>query len=208
MSERPPEQPSVEPEVAASAATHPIQLIVSDDLKRSRLTVFFRLFLAIPHYLWLGLWQYAIVVVTFINWFVTLFAGRSPEDLHIFVARYLRYKTHLSAYTTLLANPYPSFFGREGTYPVDLEIAPVQTQGRWITLLRYILGIPAFILAYVFAIVTYIVALIAWFIALFIGRTPKGMRDLIAYCRRYRSQTSAYALLLTDRYPSLSGPTL
>ena len=35
---------------------HPIQLIVTDDLSRSRLTVFFRLLLVIPHWIWLGLW--------------------------------------------------------------------------------------------------------------------------------------------------------
>ena len=28
---------------------HPIRLVVTDDLKRSRLTVFFRLLLVIPH---------------------------------------------------------------------------------------------------------------------------------------------------------------
>lgn len=209
MSELPPEQPEVTaPAAAERGADHPIRLIVNDDLKRSRLTVFFRMFLAIPHFLWLGLWKYAIWTVTVINWFVTLFAGRTPEDLHIFVSRYVRYETHVSAYVTLLANPYPTFFGREGTYPIDLAIAPVQRQNRWVTGFRYIIGIPAFVLAYVFSIVTLIVSIIAWFIALFIGRTPKGMRDLTAYCRRYRSQTRAYAFLLTDRYPSLSGPTL
>src|SRR5687768_1324582 len=112
MSERPPEQYPVEPPPAATVTPepdHPVRLIVDDDLRRSRLTVFFRMFLAIPHFFWLGLWKYAIWTVTFINWFVTLFAGRTPEDLHLFVARYVRYETHVSAYITLLANPYPTF---------------------------------------------------------------------------------------------------
>ena len=38
---------------------HPIRLILSDDLSRTRLTVFFRLILAIPHLIWLGLWGIA-----------------------------------------------------------------------------------------------------------------------------------------------------
>jgi len=46
--------------------------------------------------------------------------------------------------------------------------------------------------------------LIAWFIALALGRVPKGMRDLMAYCLRYNAQTYAYLLLLTDRYPTLA----
>ena len=33
------------------------------------------------------------------------------------------------------------------------------------------------------------------------------MRDLGVYCLRYQQQTYGYLMLLTDRYPSLSGPT-
>ncbi len=36
--------------------SHPIALTLSDDLKRNRLTVFFRLILVIPHLIWLSLW--------------------------------------------------------------------------------------------------------------------------------------------------------
>ena len=35
---------------------HPIRLAVYDDLKRSRLTVFFRLLLLIPHFVWQYVW--------------------------------------------------------------------------------------------------------------------------------------------------------
>jgi len=183
---------------------HPVRLVVGDDLKRSRLTVFFRPILAIPHVIWLTLWKYAIFVVSFIAWWVVLFGGRMPEDLHSFVGRYVRYTCHLSAYLTFLANPYPRFFGREGAYPVDLVLPPAEPQRRVITFFRLILAIPAFILAYLFSIVTFIVAVIGWFVCLILGRMPKGMRDLLAYCRRYRSQTDSYVYLLTDRYPSLS----
>jgi hypothetical protein len=37
-----------------------------------------------------------------------------------------------------------------------------------------------------------------------LGRMPKGMRDLSAYCIRYQVQTWAYLVLLTSRYPSLA----
>ncbi|HEV3228587.1 MAG TPA: DUF4389 domain-containing protein, partial [Solirubrobacteraceae bacterium] len=57
---------------------HPIRLIVTDDLRRSRLTVFFRLLLAIPHFIWLALWTVAALVAAVANWFATLFSGRSP----------------------------------------------------------------------------------------------------------------------------------
>src|SRR5207244_7288926 len=34
---------------------YPVRLVVTDDLRRTRLTVFFRLLLAIPHFIWLSL---------------------------------------------------------------------------------------------------------------------------------------------------------
>jgi len=76
--------------------SHPIGLIVDDDLKRSRLTVFFRLLLAIPLAIWLAIWGIAVYVAVLIAWFVALFTGRLPEGLHEFIARYLRALTHLS----------------------------------------------------------------------------------------------------------------
>ena len=38
---------------------HPVRLLVEDDLHRNRLTVFFRLLLAIPHLIWAFLWSIA-----------------------------------------------------------------------------------------------------------------------------------------------------
>ena len=57
---------------------------------------------------------------------------------------------------------------------------------------------------YVLGVVLEVVAIIGWFAALALGRMPRGMRDLMAYCLRYQAQTYAYLLLLTNRYPSLA----
>jgi Domain of unknown function (DUF4389) len=185
---------------------HPIRLTVADDLRRSRLTVFFRLLLAIPHFLWWYVWSSIIAVLVIVNWFAVLIRGRSPEDLHLLLARALRYRTHVFSYLFLVSNPYPTFFGRLGAHPVDLEIDDPDRQRRAVTFFRLILAIPAIIVAYVFLFVMFFIALIAWFIALVIGRTPKGMRDLSAYCLRYEAQMAAYLMILTDRYPSFAGP--
>jgi hypothetical protein len=189
--ERPPEQ-------------HPIRLIVNDDLKRSRLTVFFRLLLVIPHVIWLLLWGIVVYVVVLIAWFATLFMGRCPTGLHNFIARYLRYLTHVNAYLYLVANPYPKFTGRPG-YAVDLEVDPPERQNRLVTFFRIILAIPAWIVAAVLIQVTQIIAFLGWFVCLAIGRMPRGMRDLSAYCLRYSMQTYGYMFLLTSRYPSFAG---
>ena len=212
MSELPPEQPPDQPEVPAPTAVepgddHPIRLIVTDDLNRSRLTTFFRLLLAIPHFIWITLWAIAAILVLIVGWFAALFTGRLPEGMHNFLARYQVYSTHLNAYISLLSNPYPPFNGQTGVYPVDLHVDPSQPQPRWTVLLRIFLAIPAFILAWVFGQVRQIVAFLGWFVCIVMGRMPKGMRDLGIYCLRYETQTYSYLLLLTNRYPSLSGPT-
>jgi hypothetical protein len=190
----------------AEPSPHPIRLVVYDDLKRSRLTVFFRLLLLIPHLIWQYPWSIVIWFCVIVNWFVVLIRGGTPEDMHHLLARALRYRTHFLAYTFLVSNPYPPFFGRLGSHPVDLEIDGPEPQRRVVTFFRLILAIPAFVVSYVFIFVMLFVAFIGWFIALVIGRMPKGMRDLSAYCLRYEAQTFGYLMILTDRYPSFSGP--
>ena len=182
---------------------HPIQLVVTDDLSRSRLTVFFRLLLVIPHWIWLGLWGIAALLAAIGAWFVALFTGRVPDGLHDFLARYLRYQTQVLAYAFLAADPSPDFTG-DKPYPVDVRIAPPAEQNRLTVFFRWLLAIPAAILSAVLTYVGEIVAFFAWFVVLALGRMPEGMRDLIAFTIRYHIQTQAYQLLLTQRYPSLA----
>jgi hypothetical protein len=182
---------------------HPIQLVVTDDLRRNRLTVFFRLLLAIPLFLWIVLWGILVSFAVILAWVVGLVAGRVPDGLHEFLARYNRFSTHLSGYVWLVADPYPGFAGNPG-YPADLRIAPATTQNRLTILFRLILAIPAAIVMSVLQNVAWIVAFLGWFYALFTGQMSKGMRDLLAYCLRYQAQTYGYLMLLTQRYPSFS----
>ncbi len=184
---------------------HPIGLIVDDDLQRNRLTVFFRLLLAIPQLIWLGLWGILVYFAVIVAWFAALITGQVPAGLHGFIARFLRATTHVNAYVFLLADPWPPFGGEPGTYPVDLRIDGPAPQSRLTVFFRVLLAIPAFILAYVFALVNRVVAFVGWFYCLVMGRMNEGMRDVSAWMLKYELQTYGYAMLLTDRYPSFSG---
>jgi uncharacterized membrane protein (DUF485 family) len=194
------------PAAPVPAPDHPVRLVVTDDLRRNRLTVFFRLILAIPHLVWYVLWSVVAAFAILVNWVATLINGSSPEGLHKFLAAWVRYSTHLTAYLYLVADPFPGFRGRLGTYPVDLEIDGPEPQNRWKTGFRFILAIPALILMSVLQYVIQIIGFLGWFVCLALGRMPQGMRDLSAYCLRFQAQTYAYAAVLTDRYPSLSAP--
>jgi hypothetical protein len=185
-------------------STHPIRLVVNDDLQRNRLTVFFRLILAIPLALWAVLWAVIAVLAYIVNWFATLFMGRSPEGLHNFLATFLRYTTHVRAYTLLVADPYPPFTGKEGTYPIDLEVDPPERQNRLTVFFRGILAIPALLLSYILGQINQLLAVFSWFVALITGRVPEGLRNFAALAMRIETQTYAYVLLLTSRYPSFN----
>jgi hypothetical protein len=182
---------------------HPIQLVVTDDLERNRLTVLFRLLLAIPHFIWLALWGIAVAFAAIAAWLVGLVLGRVPDGLHGFLAAFVRYQTHVNAYFAIAADPFPSFSGASG-YPIDVDIAPATPQNRLTILFRLLLGIPAFIVLYVLQLVAQLVMILAWFYALFAGNLAKGLRDVLAYWLRYQAQTFGYIVLLTGRYPSFS----
>jgi Domain of unknown function (DUF4389) len=182
-------------------ARHPIRLVVTDDLQRNRLTVFFRLILAIPHLIWLTVWGIVAALAAIANWLATLVNAQSPEGLHDFLATYLRYQTHVYAYILLVADPFPGFGGKPG-YPIDIEVDPPQRQNRWTVAFRVILAIPAFIVSGILGYLNRALAVFSWFIALVMGSVPEGLRNFAAFALRYEQQTAAYALLLTGRYTS------
>jgi hypothetical protein len=204
---------------------HPIKLVVEDDLSRNRLTVFFRLILAIPHFIWVFLWTIATIVVAIINWFATLIVGQPPEGLHRFMCAYVRYITHLNAYVGLLANPYPGFVGEEGEYPIDVILPGPAPQARWRTFFRIFIAIPALLLSAALGgggsfsgsyangnrgyrgqggggALGAVCAFLGWFASLARGTMPKGLRDAGAFGTGYTAQVLSYLLFVTDRYPN------
>jgi hypothetical protein len=186
--------------------TDPIRLTVSGDLRRSRLTTFFRLLLAIPHIVWLLLWGIAAFFAAIANGIVTVIRGTSPQGLHNFLASYLRYQTHVYAFLQLVANPFPGFTGTPGSYPVDVEIDGPQRQNRWVTFFRLFLAIPALIMSGALLTAAWLAAFFSWFHGLFRAEVPRGLRNLGAYQLRYQAQVYGYLYLLTSKYP-YSGPS-
>jgi hypothetical protein len=205
LTDRYPSSDPATPAAPQPVPRHPIRLKIEDDLPRSRLTVFFRLLLFLPHYVWLYLWGIAALFAVFVSWFATLVLGRSPEPLHRFLAAYVRYQAHAYAFLMLVGNPFPGFTGEPGSYPVDIEIDPPERQNRWITAFRLFLAMPAVVVAYALGFVLFVVAFYGWFVGLALGRMPEGLRNLGAHAVRYWAQTYGYIYLLTDRYP-YSGP--
>ena len=198
--------PNVDPaETPGSGVEHPVWLSVGDDLRRSRLTVLLRLFLALPHVVWILLWWLTTIPVTFVTWVAALVVGRPPRALHRFLSAFVRYSTHVSAYLTLTANPFPGFTGRAGSYPIDPELPPPGPQRRLVTAFRLFLAVPAILVSGAVSGLLVLAAFLGWFVSLALGRMPHSFREAQAYALRYSAQLSAYFYLVTDRYP-YSGP--
>lgn len=191
------------------------KVVVTDDLRRSRLTTFFRLVLAIPHLAWISLWGSAMAFLLPIHWIITLVKRRPNASLHEVYAMYLRYTLHVYAYASLAAEPFPAFLGQR-PYPVDVLIGPPVEQRRRSVLFRGLLALPPLALAGALGSgvatslgsaaligpgVAFVAGLAAWFAILARGRIPAGLRDLLVYTLGYAVQAAAYVFLVVGVYP-------
>jgi hypothetical protein len=196
--------PDSDPEVVLGelpSRSDPISIEVADDLRRSRLTVFFRLLLAFPHFVWLTLWGILVLFAVIANWVATLARGRSPAALHRFLSAYLRYQTHVYAFIALTVNPFPGFAGSGGSYPAEVAIEARGRQNRWTVGFRLLLALPAWLLAAAYGSVLWTAAVLGWFAALATGAMPRRLRNTGAHALRYMTQVNGYLFLLTDAYP-------
>lgn len=76
---------------------------------RSRLSIFFRIFLLIPHSIVAFFLIIAFYVVYFIGWFAVIILGRWPTGLESFMIGFIRWNTRFSAYAYLLTDDFPPF---------------------------------------------------------------------------------------------------
>jgi len=88
---------------------YPVQLGVEPVTRHSRLTVGFRWFLAIPHFIVLFFLGIAQGVVTIIAWFAILFTGQYPEGMFNFSVGVSRWSARVRGYTLLFVDEYPPF---------------------------------------------------------------------------------------------------
>jgi len=172
----------------------------------SRLTIFFRWLLAIPHFILISLYGLALYVVLIIAWFAIIFTAKYPAGLYNFVAGYLRYAARVYAYLLLVVDTYPPFDGGEHSeYPVRTKIGPPQAKySRLLAFFRIIMAIPIFILQYVFEIWLFAVSIALWFVGVIMGKTSPGLTEAMRFPMSYYVRSSAYVFLMTDVYPPVS----
>ena len=174
---------------------------VTYEEQRNRLTVAFRIILAIPHLIVSYVWRYLAEVLAFIQWFIIVFTGKRNQGLWNLQQSWLGYYSRVLGYISLLFDPYPAFGTEPGNAPVRTEISYEESANRLTNGLRFLWIIPAVIIAIFVGIASAVVTLISWFAILFTGKQPRGMWDFVLKAVRYTLQLQSYGLLMTDDYP-------
>jgi hypothetical protein len=189
---------------------YPVHFEVEHQERYSRLSTFFRIFLAIPHLIWVALWGIATEFVVILAWFAILFTGRYPRGLFGFVSSFLSYSTRVGCYLFLLTDKFPPFTGGSpgDGYPVQVSVDWPERLSRLTTFFRLFLAIPAYLVLYVLQLLGRLLAFFAWFVVVFMGRLPKGLFEVMELPQRYQLRVTAYLGLVTDAYPWFQEETL
>jgi hypothetical protein len=193
--------------------------------QHNRLTTAFRVFLAIPILIVIGVLTAGnsqrayddsghVVTTTgggisaglfFATLLLIVVRQRYPRWWFDFALELARFGARIGAYLTLLTDQYPSTVEEQN---VHLEIDypdVVRDLNRWLPLVKWLLAIPHYIVLFFLTVAAVVVVIIAWFAILFTGRYPRGMFDFVVGVGRWWLRVQGYAfLLVTDDYPPFS----
>jgi len=87
------------------------------------------------------------------------------------------------------------------TYPVQLLVDAAVPQSRLTVLLRLLLLLPHLVVVTLIGIVAAVIFVVSWFVILFTGAYPAGMMNFMVGYMHWTTRVSAYAFLLTGRFP-------
>lgn len=178
----------------------PVLVSFAPSAKQNRLTIAFRLLLAIPHLIIVYALGIAAEVVAFIGWWAALFTGSLPEWAHTFVTGVVRWQVRAYSYTFFLTGSYPPFSLEDESYPVRLVTARARLN-RFAVFFRLILAIPALIVVGVAGYGLAVMSFFCWLIALVAGRLPESLHQAMAAVVRFQIRFYSYFYLVTGVYP-------
>jgi len=198
--------------------SYPIQYDVDRELgDRNRLTVGFRLVLAIPILILLGTINGGAAPRPGTAAFTAAGAGGilvvGPALMIVFRQKYprwwfdwnvalWRFQNRVGVYMLLLRDEYPA---TDDDQAVHLEVTypDVATDlNRWLPLVKWFLAIPHVVVLFFVNVAAFFVVLFAWFSILFTGAFPPGAADFVVGVMRWNNRVVGYALtLVTDEYP-------
>ena len=201
---------------------YPIQFDVDREVgTRNRVTVAFRLVLAVPIAIVLGAVSGGVISSAGGNSESTV-AGAGgllvvgPALMILFRQKYprwwfdwnvalWRFENRVGAYMLLLRDEYPA---TDEDQAVHLEVPypdVARDLNRWLPLVKWILVIPHVVVLLFVDIAVFFVVLFAWLAILFTGSYPPGAQEFVIGAMRWHNRVLGYAVtLVTDQYPPFS----
>ena len=179
-----------------------MQLIAAGPAQQRRLTVAFRLILAIPHIFALLCLNLGGFVLAFAGWWAAFCIGRLPGFAVSYLSGLARWNARVLGYLLLLTDVYPPFTVDDSPgYPVVIAIPERERLNRFAVFFRGTLAIWANIVANSVGGGAAIVAFVAWLITLVTGKLPAPLHLAFTAVLRYQTRYYCYLGLLTPTYP-------
>ena len=184
-------------------ASYPVQFGVDyPEAERNRLTVAFRVVLAIPAVIVLCVLNTTRALLFLPPLLLILFRNKYPRWWFDWNLQLLRFENRVVAYLLLLRDEYPS---TDEEQSVHLDIGYPDVAGelnRGLPLVKWLLAIPHYVVLAVLGIAVTVTVVVGWFIVLFTGRLPRGLFDFTVGVLRWSNRVTGYAyILVTDVYP-------
>ena len=181
--------------------TRRVEVWYSGTAPQRRLTVVFRIILAIPQLIVLFFLEIASFFVLVIGWFAALFTGQLPEFAHDFLGGVIRWEIRVDAYLFLLTDTYPPFALEDVEYPVRPILPERGSLNRVSVLFRIILAIPASVFAQIVAYgLTIPLLFVMWVVVIVTGRMPPALYDAYAALLRYQARFHSWFAMITSEY--------
>ena len=168
---------------------------------QNRVTVVFRIILAIPQFVVLFFLWIAAFVVAVIGWFAALVTGELPEFAHTFLGGVIRWEIRVTAYMYLLTDSYPPFVLDDVDYPVRPILPGRGPLNRVSVFFRIILAIPAAVFSQIVIYgLTAPLLFVMWIVVIVTGSMPPSLYDAYSSLLRYQTRFHAWFSMVTSEY--------
>jgi hypothetical protein len=211
---------------------YPVRVDIDEPVDQRRLSVLFRLFLALPSLLLAGATggsagftiprqrgRYGFGsgatglggIASVLGWFAIVARGVMPSGLRDLGTYSVGYTAQTYAYLLLLTDRYPSTDPRLAGpqqlphHPVRVEVTDDLERPRLLVAFRLLLALPHLVWLALWSVAAFVAGVVAWIAALLTARVPDPLHRFLAAFVRYGANVYAFLYLVGGPFPGFVG---